>query len=182
MKQKTELRRTEKKGAKETSYGVYFLGAIVLLYLILFLFEPGDIQKSLKASGHVLIQICPVLFSIILLMGTMNYFVNPRTVSKYVGKGSGIKGWFLAICTGILSHGPIYVWYPLLRNLRNQGMKSGLIAVFLYNRAIKIPLLPLMVHYFGIPFFVILTGYMIIGSIAEGHIVEMIEGRFSNQM
>ncbi len=34
---------------------------------------------------------------------------NLKTVSKYVGKGSGIKGWFLAISTGILSHGPIYV-------------------------------------------------------------------------
>ena len=60
-------------------------------------------------------------------------------------------------------------------------MKIGLITTFLYSRAVKIPLLPLMVHYFGIPFVVILTTSMIIGSIAEGQIVEMIEGRFSKQ-
>jgi len=182
MRQKREAQNAEEKGNKERSYGAYFLCAIVFLYLFLFLFEPEKVQKSLKASGHMLVQIFPALIVIILLMALMNYFVNPKIVSKYVGKGSGITGWFLAVFAGILSHGPIYVWYPLLRNLRNQGMKSGLIAVFLYNRAIKIPLLPLMVHYFGIPFFVILTGYMIIASIAEGHIVEMIEGRFSNQM
>ena len=80
---------------------------------------------------------------------------------------------------GVLSHGPIYTWYPLLRELRKQGMKIGLMAVFLYSRAIKIPLLPLLVYYFGIAFVIILTGYMIIASIAEGQIVEMIEGRFS---
>jgi len=89
----------------------------------------------------MLVEIFPALIVIILLNGIMNYLVNPKTVSRYVGEGSGIKGWFLAIFTGILSHGPIYGWYPLLRDLRNEGMKSGLIAVFLYNRAIKMPLL-----------------------------------------
>ena len=105
----------------------------------------------------------------------MNYFVNPKTVSKYVGEGSGIKGWLLAIFTGILSHGPIYAWYPILKDLREQGMKIGLITVFLYNRAIKIPLLPLMVYYFGIPFVIILTGYIIIASIVQGRIIQKID-------
>lgn len=73
-----------------------------------------------------------------------------------------------------LSHGPIYLWYPLLKELRNQGMRSGLVAVFLYNRAIKIPLLPLMVYYFGAIFVVVLLIYMIIASMVEGEIIEMI--------
>ncbi|MDY6950497.1 MAG: permease [Thermodesulfobacteriota bacterium] len=181
MRQRAEPRNIKKKEKKQKPYGVYFLSSVLFLYLLLFVFYPANIQKSLEASGHVLFQIFPALCLIILLMGLVNHFVNPRTVSKYVGKGSGIKGWFLAICTGILSHGSIYAWYPLLRDLRKQGMRSALIAVFLYNRAIKIPLLPLMVHYFGIPFVVILTASMIIASIVQGHAVEMIEGRFSNQ-
>lgn len=105
----------------------------------------------------------------------MNHFVNPGTVSKYVGKGSGIKGWFLAIFTGMLSHGPVYAWYPLLRDLRNQGMKSGLIAAFLYNRAIKILLLPLMIYYFRTRFVLILTCYIVVASIVQGWIIQMIE-------
>ena len=106
---------------------------------------------------------------------------NPKTVSKYVGKGSGIKGWFLAISTGILSHGPIYVWYPLLKDLRDRGMRSGLIAAFLYCRAIniKIPLLPLMVYYFGVLFVVVLLPYIVIASIVEGEIIEIIGSRKS---
>jgi uncharacterized membrane protein YraQ (UPF0718 family) len=156
-------------------YGLYFLGAVIGLYIVLYLLEPDSIQKALKASGNVLIQIAPVLFLILILIGMVNYFVKPKTVSKYVGKGSGIKGWFLAVSTGVLSHGSIYIWYPLLRDLRDQGMRSGLVAVFLYNRAIKIPLLPLMVYYFGMVFVVLLLIYMVIASIVEGKVIEMIE-------
>ena len=155
--------------------GIYFLGTVVFIYFLLFLYHPENIERSLTVSANVLIQILPSLLLIILLMGIMNYLVNPRTVSKYVGKGSGIKGWFLAIFTGILSHGPVYAWYPLLRDLRNQGMKSGLIAAFLYNRAIKIPLLPLMVYYFGARFVLIFTCYIVVASIVQGWIIQMIE-------
>lgn len=175
MKEKRATENGIKKKGEGYYYGLYFLGAVIFLYIVLFLLQPESIQKALKASGNVLIQIVPVLVLILILMGIVNYCVKPKTVSKYVGKGSGIKGWFLAISTGMLSHGPIYIWYPLLKELRDQGMRSGLIAVFLYNRAIKIPLLPLMVYYFGTVFVVLLLCYMIIASIIEGKVIEMIE-------
>ena len=130
----------------------------------------------------MLIKIFPSLLFIILLMGIMNYLVNPRTVSKYVGKGAGIKGWFLAIFTGMLSHGPVYAWYPLLRDLRNQGMKSSLIAAFLYNRAIKIPLLPLMIYYFGTRFVLIFVFYIVVASIVQGMIIQRVEKQISDQI
>jgi uncharacterized membrane protein YraQ (UPF0718 family) len=95
-------------------------------------------------------------------------------VSKYVGRGSGIKGWLLAIVTGLLSHGPIYVWYPLLKELKEQGMSNGLVAVFLYNRAVKIPLLPMMVACFGLKIVVILLFYMFAASLIQGVVVNMI--------
>ncbi|MDY7037731.1 MAG: permease [Thermodesulfobacteriota bacterium] len=168
-------RNTEKKKKENRHGGAYFLASVFLLYLILFFFEPEKVLESLKISGNVFIQIAPWLFLIIFLMGIINYFVKPKIVLKYVGEGSGIKGWFLSISAGILSHGPIYAWYPLLRDLRNQGMKSGLVAVFLYNRSIKIPLLPFMVYYFKIPFVIILTGYIIIASIVQGHLIQKID-------
>ncbi len=93
-----------------------------------------------------------------------------------MGKESGIKGWVFAIFTGILSHGPVYVWFPLLKDLRKQGMRTGLVAVFLYNRAIKIPLLPVMIFYFGIEFTIILLIWMVVASVIEGKVIEITEG------
>ena len=175
MKYKMNKESTEIKKKKNKHGGVYFLTSVFLLYLVLFFFEPEKIRESLKISANVFIQIAPWLFLIIFLMGIINYFVKPKTVLKYVGEGSGIKGWFLAISAGILSHGPVYAWYPLLGDLRNQGMKSGLVAVFLFNRSIKIPLLPFMVHYFKMPFVIILTGYIIIASIVQGYLIQKID-------
>ena len=175
MSNKDDKKNIGKKEIKDKFQGIYFLASVSFLYLILFLFNSEKIEKAIKTSAAVFIHILPALLFIIFLMAIMNYFIKPKTVSRYVGKGSGIKGWFLAIGMGVLSHGPIYAWYPLLSDLRKQGMKIGLIAVFLYSRAIKIPLLPLLVYYFGIAFVVILIGYMIIASIIQGHIIQRIE-------
>jgi uncharacterized membrane protein YraQ (UPF0718 family) len=173
MKNKEKGNKKKNKGNKFR--GIYFLITVMVLYLILYIFQPENIQKSLKASGILLMQIVPLLILVIFFMGIINYFVKSKKVLKYTGKESGIKGWLLAISTGIISHGPIYIWYPFLKELRDQGMRSGLIATFLYNRAIKIPLLPLMIYYFGSIFVSVLLIYMIIASIIEGKIIEKIE-------
>jgi uncharacterized membrane protein YraQ (UPF0718 family) len=176
-KKKNNIRGRGKKGKYP---GIYFLGAVLFLYFIISLYTPGDIVRSLTASLNMFIHVLPALVLMVFFMGIVDHFVSPGTLSKYVGEGSGVKGWFLAICTGILSHGPIYAWYPLLRRLRDQGMKSGLIAVFLYNRAIKIPLLPVIIYYFGITFVVILAVYLIIGSVVQGYIVEIMDANIPN--
>jgi uncharacterized membrane protein YraQ (UPF0718 family) len=180
------VRDTENKGGNKSGgekrkwdkhYDLYFLVSVIFLYLLLFFFEPESVYNSLKVTGNIFIQIIPVLLSVILFMALIDYFLHPITIAKYVGKESGIIGWFLAVSTGIISHGPIYIWYPLLKDLRDQGMRSGLIAAFLYSRAIKIPLLPLMVYYFGLLFVVVLLSYIVIASLIEGQIIELIENR-----
>jgi uncharacterized membrane protein YraQ (UPF0718 family) len=178
---KVNQKGQKKERNKNLYYESSFLGIVIALYLVLSFFNPEKIYRSLHASLDIIIQILPILVLVIFLIGITNYFLKTKTVSKYLGGESGVKGWFLAIIIGILSHGPIYIWYPLLKDLRDHGMRSGLIAVFLYNRAIKIPLLPVMIFYFGISFVIILSIYMIIASVIEGKIIEIIEHRLSGQ-
>lgn len=165
-----------KKSGNKKNYGLYFLLLVVLLYFVLYLFKPQGTLESAIASGNLLLKIAPILLMVVAFMGAVNYFITPQRISNYVGKGSGARGWLLALITGIISHGPIYAWYPLLKDLREQGMRNSLIAVFLYNRAIKIPLLPVMIYYFGWLFVVILTVYMLLASIAGGKLVEELVG------
>ena len=161
-------------GKKKKSSSFYFLAGVVILYFVVFIFKAKEAQEAFVESGSLFVNIIPVLMIVIIFMGMMNYGISPKQVSKYVGEGSGFKGWFFAVLTGILSHGPIYVWYPLLKELRVHGMRNGLIAAFLYNRAIKIPLLPVLIYYFGALFAVVLFIFMIIASLIEGKIIEMI--------
>ena len=167
--------KIKKEKEKRRWNGLYFLGLVIILYLFLFCLNFENASSSLKASGGILVKLIPVLFLVVFLMGLLNYFLKPKAMSKYLGKGSGLRGWLLSIFAGIISHGPIYVWYPLLKELRKQGMRQGLVAVFLYNRAIKIPFLPVMIYYFGIAFTVILLVFTVIASLIEGKIIEMLE-------
>ena len=74
----------------------------------------------------------------------------------------------------VISMGPIYAWYPLLKELRGKGTKNSLVAVFLGNRAVKPFLLPVMISYFGGMYVVLLTLFTIAGSLAVGYLVNIL--------
>ena len=104
-------------------------------------------------------------------MAITNYFITPKFISKHIEKDKGIKKWVFAVIGGILSTGPIYMWYPLLADLKERGLSHGLIACFLYNRAIKIPFLPLLIFYFNWKFVIVLTIAMIFASLVQGMLI-----------
>jgi len=161
-----------KKKQQKSRGGYYFLGVVLAVYLVIFLFKPDEIPQSLMKSGLLCIRLLPAFGVVILFMGIVNYLVTPQAVSRYVGRGSGLKGWLLALATGILSHGPIYIWFPFLKELCDKGMTSGRAAVFLYSRAVKIPLLPVMVYYFGLMFTIVLQCWLIVASLVQGTLIE----------
>ena len=127
---------------------------------------------ALEVFLDLLKKVLPVLGIVFALTFLSNLLLNPKIVSRYLGRGAKSSGWPVAIIAGILSMGPIYLWYPLLGELKAKGMRDALIAVFLYNRAVKIPLLPVMIYYFGLRVVLILSVLMILFSIANGLLVE----------
>ncbi|MBW2983994.1 hypothetical protein KY361_02675 [Candidatus Woesearchaeota archaeon] len=162
------------KISEESRAGWYFSGIVILAYIIVGIFKPAALTASFQFLWSIIKKIIPIFILIFVLMVLVNYFVKPKKLVKYFGKKSGVFSWPVAIITGIISTGPIYLWYPLLNELQKHGVRNGLIAVFLYNRAIKIPLLPLFILYFGFVYVIILTFVMIIASIFNGIIVEKV--------
>ncbi len=162
----------------EQSYsGVYFLLSVILLYAIIGIFKTESFLPSLMFSFLIFKNVIPVLVLIFALMSAVNYYVSPESISKHIGKSSGYKKWVFAILGGIISTGPIYMWYPILKELKKQGVGYGFIATFIYNRAIKLPLLPIMLLYFSVKFIAVLTMVMIIASLIIGFIFEKIEDK-----
>lgn len=149
-----------------------FLLSIVVVYVIVGIIDFELVRNTLPVLGRLILRIFPVLILVFGIMFLTNLLFEAKGIIRNLGKGSGLRGWLLAISGGIVSAGPIYMWYPLLADLRETGMKDSLIAAFLYNRAIKIPLVPMMVYYFGWPFTITLSFYMVLFSIVNGHVVE----------
>lgn len=142
--------------------------------LVVYFITPGLATEVFSVFLSLLAKIAPILLFVFLLIFAFNLFVKPKTVTKYLGSEKGLTGWLVSIAGGIISMGAIYMWYPLLADLREKGMKDSLVVAFLYNRAIKIPLLPFLVHYFGLAFTIIMTVYMIIFSVINGFVVDKI--------
>ncbi len=93
---------------------------------------------------------------------------------KNFGKDSGAKGVLYALIGGIISHGPMYAWYGMLQDMRSQGLKDGLVIVFMYARAVKLPLLPFMVDLFGLLFTIIMTLYILIAAVLQGKVMDTV--------
>lgn len=149
----------------------FFLFIVFLIYVTVGFTDYALVEQSISAFVRLSLNILPVLVLVFVIMFFSNLILQADRTKKYLGEESGAKGWLVAIFGGILSTGPIYMWYPLLSDLKEKGMKNSLIAAFLYNRAVKIPLLPMMIYYFGWAFTIILTVYMILFSLVNGLIV-----------
>lgn len=168
-------KRTGKEKEKKASgLSWWFLAVVAVIYIVAAFISPATVSKALAKFSGILVQIVPVLVLVFFLLFLTDLFIKPEKVARYLGSGSGVTGWLVATAGGILSSGPIYVWFPFLAEMRKKGMKTSLAAAFLYNRAVKIPLLPLMVYYFGLAFTVVLTVYMIIFSVAVGYLTGVV--------
>ncbi|OQX50383.1 MAG: permease [Epsilonproteobacteria bacterium 4484_20] len=160
---------------KKNRSGLLMLGIVVVSYVVLFSLKPDMTLQALGESLGVLKMIIPILLIVFFLMALISTFIDEKAISKHLGEESGAKGWLLALLGGVLSHGPGYVWYPLLQNLREQGARDGLVIAFIYARAIKIPWLPLMVSYFGWAFTLVYTFYVVLGAYVQGMIVDRLD-------
>jgi len=158
---------------KKISVAWFFFIFMVIFYLLLFFINSNLFISSLIFFHQILIKIIPIFLLVWFLMVITNYFITPKFVFKYFDKKSANK-WFFAIIGGILSEGPVYIWYPLLADLKKKGLDYGFVACFLYNRAIKLPILPAAIYYFGWKYILILAIIMVMASISQGIIINKI--------
>lgn len=166
------MKKTSQKSSKNKS-GWIMLGIVSLLYLLTFLIDPSIGKASALAAFKTLKAIAPILLIVFFLMALLNTFINPKEIAKHLGQESGFKGWVIALTGGILSHGPGYIWYPMLSDLRKHGARDGLIIAFLYARSIKLPWLPLMISYFGFAFTLLLILFILLGAWLQGVISDI---------
>lgn len=169
------------KSVKHQFKGVGLLIFVILLYGVIALFDHHNASIAIEKSVAIFVQIIPILALVVLFNAIINYLLKPKQIQKNLGTKSGFKGLFYALLGGIFSHGPMYAWYGLLEELRNQGMRDGLIMAFLYARAIKLPLLPLSIGLFGGLFTTIMTLLILIAATLQSYIVSEIDFKSSQK-
>lgn len=157
--------------------GLKFFLFVVVLYLFLAFINPQKMITALTTDYNVLYSLLPIFVLIIFITTLINYFVKPKHIVKHIGEDSGLKGIIYALASGIVSHGPLYMWYGVLNEMRAAGAKEKLLIIFLYARAVKIPLLVFMIDLFGVMFTIIMTLYTLLASIIQGYLYEYLNKR-----
>jgi uncharacterized membrane protein YraQ (UPF0718 family) len=153
------------------SMRVVFPLSVLGLYLVLWHVAPEKTIVALRSSIGIFSHVLLPLGMVFLVMIGVNLFLKPPDLAKFLRKGTAVSRNLFSAVAGIISAGPIYAWYPILKDLREKGAEHSLVAVFLVNRAVKPFLLPMMISIFGWVYVALLTLFIMAGSLCVGFIV-----------
>ena len=109
--------------------GWLFLAIVLLAYGVTAVLNPDVTMQALEAFLHVFKQVVPALGLIFVLLYLADRLLTPTWITQHLGPTAGTRGWLAAVFGGVLSVGPVYVWYTLLRELQHKGMRLSLIHI-----------------------------------------------------
>ncbi|HLN19264.1 MAG TPA: hypothetical protein VK255_03800 [Patescibacteria group bacterium] len=144
---------------------------MVLVYLIIAFFSRSYATEAFVRSLKELLKLLPLLLFVYIIIFAINLYLKPETIKKHLGHDSGMKGWLYALLGSILISAPPYVAFPMLKELRQHGMRYSFIAVFMNNRHVQPAMLPVMAYYFGLPFTITISIYILIFAVINGKII-----------
>ena len=158
-----------------------FFTFVVVGFLILWGIAPSLAIGAITKAVLLLKKMYVSLILVFVFMYLFNIFVTDKVIKKHLHGKVGIQKYLIVSVIGILSSGPIYMWFAYLSSMKKQGMNDGLISIFLYTRAIKIPLLPLMVQYFSLKVTIVITILIFISSFINAAFVNLLNNQQSHE-
>jgi uncharacterized membrane protein YraQ (UPF0718 family) len=147
-----------------------------LAYSLAFIVTPQKAVVAFASFIHSLIAMLPALILVFLVMFVGYIFLKPEMIHKYLGEDSGRRGWFAACIASIFFSGPTYILFPYLKELKAQGMKNSLIAVFLNNRNVQPAFVPVMIYYFGLRFAMVFSVLVLVYALLSGLLIRHFVG------
>ncbi len=165
----------KKRGArgKSSKGGYVFSGTVALVYIIIYCAAPEIASRAFVSAINIIQHIIPILVLVFFLIFGIN-LIPVSMLKKLFHERRRKRAWLMSIIVGVFSHGPVFVWYALLADLRQKGMTNGMAATFIYARAVKLPIIPALVAVFGVKFTVIFYCYILIGALVQGIIIDRI--------
>ena len=129
----------------------------IVLYAVTIVLLCASFAKSRQKTGQALKKawiafenIQPQFLSILLLIGFILAIVDEGTISRLLGKESGLLGMGIAAVIGSITLIPGFIAFPLAASLMKAGAGYGQIAMFLSTlMMVGVVTLPLETTYFG---------------------------------
>ena len=119
-----------------------FLLVMVAAGAAVWIAAPDVGQKAAAAAWDNTRQLLSVVPPIFVLIGLLDVWVERRTMVRFMGEGSGIKGALIAFILGSATAGPLYIAFPVAAMLMKKGAR--LFNVFVFIGAWSTTKLPLL--------------------------------------
>lgn len=122
------------------------------LYATLGILAPHKATLALEIALRTVYSVALIIFSVFILIGLVNTWLNEDLIASKLGHGSGTKAIVFSALFGSFLAGPLFAIFPLLKSLMNRGARIGVIIAMLTTWSVKIPMLPLEVKFLGFEF------------------------------
>lgn len=129
-----------------------FVGAALLLLAGMALFF-DQAAAALGIAGLYGWQMLAVLPAVLVLMGLVDVWVPKQSVSRHLGRGSGLGGIAIAVGLGTFAAGPLYIALPIAGAMLRKGASVFNVVLFMGVWAsLKVPQLGVEVQFLGFRF------------------------------
>lgn len=142
--------------SKQMKSWIFFV-CVATAYPVVWVAAPDRLILALKIIKNIALQVSLPLLIALFMMFLLNLYISAAHITRFMGKKTGIRGMLFSSFAGIVSMGPIFAWFPFLKSLKQKNMSDVYLAVFLFSRAVKPVLLPVLAAYFGWRFSLIFT-------------------------
>ena len=154
---------------------VVFVGAVLVLYLIVYLKKPALAVEGLKLGGASFIKVIPLILAAFALGGLLQVLIPSGFLSRWLGPQKGVQGILLGSFLGGMTPGPLYVAFPIAAGLLKGGASIGtVIAYILAWEMWPIRRLPLEVALIGWKFVLIKLVLALPLSVLAGFLANLI--------
>jgi uncharacterized membrane protein YraQ (UPF0718 family) len=159
---------------KKQFQGTKLMMIVMAIYVLLYFINANKTIDCLKHFGKNTLSIIPIFLFVIVLTAVINYYFPKEKIAKLLQGKSNFATYSISLVAGIISHGPVFAWFPLLKDLKDKGVKNGGLVTFFYGRGIKLTLLPVMISYFGFLYTMIFIAYIAVFAILQGILFEKV--------
>jgi uncharacterized membrane protein YraQ (UPF0718 family) len=119
-------------------------------------------------------DVLDIIVAVSVFIGLFQVWVKPAIIVKWLGKGSGVKGFLLVCAFPIFMGGSLFTIFPLLKMLREKGARVGALASFITAWGGKAPLLPLETKFLGWPFALLRLSLVVLFAFVMGVLMDRV--------
>lgn len=146
-------------------------------YALLAAVSFSEAKRALIIGTSTFASVAVILVTVFVFIGLFQVWVRDEFILKHLGEESGIWGMFIGAALGTAMVGPLVGIFPLLKMLLNKGTRLGVVVAIVSTWAIKVPMIPLELSFFGWKFTVVRQLLLFVSAFVMAPVIELLVGK-----